>query len=119
MVLHILSFLDAKDLVRAGMVNRSWHRLHCEDSLWLQLFQRRFPDVAAISASPLHDLGEDTWRGLFKSPLLFGTGMCVCPMPSKPHILSQRRTVMALLYEDTKSWNSRDEYGPPELHEEA
>ena len=40
--LHILTFLNAKDLASVALVNREWHRLASDEALWKGLCDKRW-----------------------------------------------------------------------------
>lgn len=54
--LHILSFLDARDLINAAAVNREWHRLASDEFLWKSLFDRRWKYQESNTKRHTHEL---------------------------------------------------------------
>ncbi|KAK7802109.1 hypothetical protein U0070_006212 [Myodes glareolus] len=57
-LLHVFSFLEAPDLLRAAQVNKVWNEISVTQELWRQLCLRRW---ASCKAFPVV-LGTQTWR---------------------------------------------------------
>lgn len=57
-LLHVFSFLEAGDLLRAAQVNKVWNEVSMSTELWRQLCLRRW---ASCQAFPVV-LGTQTWR---------------------------------------------------------
>ncbi|KAL6053480.1 Mitochondrial division protein 1 [Balamuthia mandrillaris] len=43
--IHILSFLDAKELLEVALVNKEWNRLALDEALWRRLCDRRWKEL--------------------------------------------------------------------------
>ncbi|XP_052584910.1 F-box/WD repeat-containing protein 12-like isoform X2 [Peromyscus californicus insignis] len=57
-LVHVFSFLEARDLLRAGQVNKVWNEVSMTKELWRQLCLRRW---ASCKAFPMV-VGTQTWR---------------------------------------------------------
>ncbi|CAH6799662.1 F-box/WD repeat-containing protein 12 [Phodopus roborovskii] len=57
-LLHVFSFLEARDLLRAAQVNKVWNEVSMTRELWRQLCLRRW---ASCNSFPVV-LGTQTWR---------------------------------------------------------
>nr|XP_042134404.1 F-box/WD repeat-containing protein 12-like isoform X3 [Peromyscus maniculatus bairdii] len=57
-LMHVFSFLEARDLLRAAQVNKVWNEVAMTKELWRQLCLRRW---ASCNAFPMV-VGTQTWR---------------------------------------------------------
>ncbi|XP_054983833.1 F-box/WD repeat-containing protein 12-like isoform X2 [Sorex araneus] len=57
-LLHVFSFLGARDLLRAAQVDKLWNEVTSSTELWRQLCQRRWPSCQTSQVT----LGTQTWR---------------------------------------------------------
>ena len=53
-MLHIIEYLDAQDLVQAEVVSRSWHELACKTSVWRTAFLRQYERQLYTEPAPIH-----------------------------------------------------------------
>lgn len=63
--LHILSFLNARELLTVSLVNREWHRLALDEVLWKYLCDNRWREIREKKAGFGKRLRR-SWRDVFE-----------------------------------------------------
>lgn len=64
--LHILSFLDAMELLTVAQVNREWNRLALDESLWKRLCDRRWREIRERGEERMRKRARKSWRDIYK-----------------------------------------------------
>ncbi|XP_019643356.1 PREDICTED: F-box/WD repeat-containing protein 5-like isoform X1 [Branchiostoma belcheri] len=61
-LLHVFSFLNSKEVAKAGITSKKWHRVSQDDLLWKDLLYSEFSVSRTIPMAPL----KTSWRSEFR-----------------------------------------------------
>ncbi|KAI5481875.1 F-box and WD repeat domain containing protein [Pseudohyphozyma bogoriensis] len=89
LLLNVLSFLSAEELVVVARVSTQWHRLSQDPQLWRALYLSTFASSRRTPLSPPTRTQQRPWRELYKISKNWRSGN------ARPTVLGLRKSVLA------------------------